>query len=1202
MLIQNLSLGGDNSGENTMNRSVAVLRACLLALVSVCALFAQRDLGTITGTVTDPQGGAVANARIVITEDATGLTYEAATDASGTYSRPLLKPGTYSVAVEAPGFRKAEQKGIEVNPGERAAANIALEIGNASQTVEVSAAAPLLQTESTVQGANLNSSEVTELPLGGQRTFAFLARLSPGVLPAEPGARDALGGGFSANGVRSTGENNFLLNGVDNNVNVIDFINQQSFVINPSVEAIGEMQILTNGYNAEYGRAAGGVVDVNLKSGTNAVHGVLFEILQNTDLDANRWENNLAGEPRDPFKQNQFGAAVGGPIIKNKLFIFGDYQGTRISTAGGTIQNLGYGGNYTIPTAAMLGGDFSGLLGQAIGTQNGQTIYQNEIFDPNSTTCVSACGTGNAVYTRTPFANNTIPTSLMDPASRKIAALYPSPNQPQNIINGNYPQNDYFITTPGTLGTDQGDGRVDYRLSEKDSIFGSISWSDTAKSSVVPFQGILDGGNFNGTGETDLGRNAQLGYTRVWSPTLISETRIGFSRLVTSRAQADAGTDAFKAAGIGGYDPTTSLNGGLPQISLGRYSEIGSEDWLPTKEYSNVWDFIQNVAITRGNHSFKVGAEVKPIKFPFFQVPYPHGEMNFARTETAFPSTLKDSGGTNGTFAADTGDEVASFLLGAIDNGQISTTNQISSTRQAYAAYVQDDWKVTPKLTLNLGVRYELWSPIGEQFSRQSNFDYNTLTLEIPSGPNQNAALPPNFNTAYTTTVNGTTVTYPALFPNVTVSRGKVDQYLIPWDKLDIGPRIGIAYNVREKTVVRMAYGIFYGGEENQGGNPNRGESAPFNESPQLDRPAGVGAFQPDPFFANGGATGGVSAGYPLDVFTTTPVSSLQFREVANDFRNPMVQKWNVAIQRELAGNMALEVGYQGNHSSHQLLQPDFNTCGNLATLNTSINCNSLRPYPDIGGISGTASFGVGNYNALTAKLEKRFSKGLQFITAYTYGHALADTGTTLSGSQGFYTKDPLNTISNYSSAAWDIRHNFTTGFTYELPFGRGKAYGSSMNKLVDGLFGGWQTNGILTLRTGNPYTIYASGCQGVWAGCGPDLVSGMNPNAAPAAGRTPSEWFNTAAVTAPAALTQGDLGLQTNYAPPTRTLDLSLFKDFRFTERFLMQFRAESFNLANTPQFNTPDSGLGDAKFGQVTSTQTGSERHIQFSLRLQF
>ncbi len=1028
------------------------------------------------------------------------------------------------------------------------------------------------------------------------------------MVPAENGARDSLGGGFSANGVRSTGENNFLLNGVDNNVNVIDFINQTAFVIGPSVEAIGDMQIITNGASAEYGRAAGGVVEVSLKSGTNEVHGVAFEILQNTVLDANRWENNLAGKPRNPFKQNQFGAAVGAPIIKNKLFIFGDYQGTRIRTAGGSIQNLGYGGFYTVPTQAMLNGDFSNLLGGPISPKGapGPVIYQNELFDPRTTTCPSGCVPGtltaiagaNPVYNRTPFVGNRIPVTAIDPASMRIASLYPAPNQ--TVLSNTYPQNDYYTVTPGALNTDQGDGRVDYRLNDNNSIFGTISWANTAKTSVQPFPGALDGGNFNGTSEQDLGRNGMLSWTHIFSPTLVNEARVGFTRLVTARTQANANSDEFKAVGIGGYDPTTTLNGGIPQISLGRYSQVGANDWLPTKEYNNEWDLIENLSWTKGNHGLKFGAEFRELHFPFFQVPYPHGEMNFARTETAYPSIHTDAGGTNGNYSADTGDELASFLLGSIDNGQISTTNFISSTKQAYAGYVQDTWKTTPKLTLTLGVRYELFSPIGEQFARQSNFVLQDATLYIPKGPNQDAPLPPNFNAP--ATING--IQFPALFPNVKVSRGQVGQYLIPWDKTDIGPRLGFAYNVLERTVVRGYFGMFYGGEENQGGNPNRGESAPFNLSPQLNRPGGVGSFEPDPFFAGGAATGGVSIGYPLNVFNGFPVSSLQFRSVATDFRNPLVQEWNLSVQHELPGQMVAQVGYQGNHQAHQLLQPDPNACPNVFTTNPSITCNALRPSPEVGSVSGTATFGVGNYNAMTASLQKRLSSGLQFQAAYTYGHALANSGTTLSGSGGLYNIDPLNYNRSYTNASWDIRHNFTTAANYEIPFGKGKQYGSSLNRAVQTLAGNWQMNGILSLRTGQPYTVYASGCQlesGAEAGCGPDLVAG-SPNAAPPGGRTPSEWFNIANFGPPAQLSQGNVGLQTNYGPPTRTLDFSLFKDFAFTERFALQFRAEATNLTNTSQLNNPDSGKQDSNFGRITSTQAGSERHMQFQLRLQF
>jgi hypothetical protein len=1155
----------------------------VLALTFTMAVFAQRDLGTITGTITDSQGGVVPAVKITITETATGLTYEVHSAADGTYIRPALKPGIYSVTAEAKGFRRVEQENVVIVGGDRIGVNLTLPVGDVTSAIEVSAQAPLLETESTTLGADLNARGMSDLPLGGQRTFSFLARLSPGVLEAEQGARDATGGGFSANGVRSNGQNNFLLNGVDNNVNVIDFLNQTAFVVGPSVEAIGEMTVLTNGYNAEYGRGAGGVVNVNLKSGTNDIHGTLFEILQNADLNANRWENNKSDTPRGPFRQNQFGAAAGGPIKKNRAFIFGDYQGTRIASSGGVIQNLGYGGNYTIPTSAMKQGNFQSLLGPAL---PGGGALQGQIFDPSSTATAP-----NGSLTRTPFPNNTIPLSRIDPVAAKLLALYPNTNQ--SIITGGFPANDYFVSTPGTQTTDQGDTRVDYRVTEKDTIYGTLSWANTEKANISPLPGALDGAPFQGVSEQDLSRNAMLSWTRVWSPAILSETRIGFTRLVTARTQGNSGTDEYKALGLGGYDPTTTLNGGLPQIQFcnssfqtqycgTNYSQIGANSWLPSKEYSNVWDFIENVSINHSSHAMKFGAEVRPIQFPFFQVPYPHGELYFGPQETAYPTLALGGSGQ-------TGDAMASFLLGDIDWGQMSTTNFISSTKQAYAFYGQDDWKVTPHLTLSLGLRYELFSPIGEKFSRQSNFDIQTMTLYIPKGPNQNSPLPPGFATT---------------FPNVNVSVGQVSQYLIPWDKLDFGPRIGIAYNWKEKWVFRLGYGIFYGGEENQGGNPNRGESVPFNESPNLQRPAtgaGSGEFDTNPYFSNG-----LQAGFPSNIFSLP--APVNFRDLATDFRNSLVHKWNVAVQRELPHQMALEVAYVGNHQAHSLLQPDQNNCPNDPTTDPTITCNTLRPKPYIGSLNGTASFGFGNYAGLTTKLEKRFSAGLQFIGSYTYGHALANAGTTLSGSVGYSEPDNTNFAKGYASAPWDIRHNFVANFVYDIPFGSGKRFGNNMNKVASSLLGNWQVNGILTLHTGNPFTLDGNGCVGVWSSCYPILLPGQNPNAAPAGGRSPDHWFNTAAVVpvsafpSPANITEGNLGLQSNWAPPTKTLDFSVFKDFPFTERWRAQFRFEGLNILNTPQFNYPDNNVQDKNFGVITSTLPGTERHIQFSLRLMF
>jgi hypothetical protein len=1196
-----------------MYRYFAGLRITLLALVCACAVFAQRDLATITGTVTDSSGGIIANAKVTLTEVATGQVYELVTNGSGEYTRPALKPSTYTVTVSAAGFKKATQKDIILGAGERIGVNIALTVGDIGQTVEVTANAPLLQTESTQVGAAINSKTLTDVPLGGQRNFAYLARLVPGVVPAENGARDANNGGFSANGVRSNGQNNFLLNGVDNNINTIDFLNQTAYAVGPSVEAIGEMSIITNGYNAEYGRAAGGVINVNLKSGTNQLHGSLFEILQNKELNANTWNSNLAGQKRAPLAQNQFGATLGGPILKNKLFMFGDYQGTRIATAGGTVGGLGRSGFLTLPTADMKNGNFSSLLGAVNNVPDAQgnvvPLQKGAIYDPKTTTFAAD---GLTALSRQPFTGNIIPPSRFDPAFAKILQAYPSTNQ--SIITGNIPTRDFYYVSSGGQVTDQGDGRVDYRLSDKDSLFGSMSWSNTSKTSGSPFPGPLDGADFNGAQEIDLSRNAQISYSRVWSPSFISETRVGFTRLVTSRGNANPSADLFTQFGIGGYNPTkaTAGNGGLPQFGISGYQQTGSNNWIPTKEYNNVWDFIQNVAINKGSHALKFGAEFRPIKFPFFQVPDPHGDVNYNPAQTAFP-----------TNNSQTGDAIASALLGHINDAQISTTNFISSQKTAWGFYAQDDWKVTPKLTLNLGLRYELWSPIDERFARQANFDLDSLTLFIPKGPNQDAALPPNFATAY---------------PTVKVLRGTVPSTLIPWDKFDIGPRIGAAYQVMPRTVLRVGYGIFYGGEENQGGSPNRGEGVPFNETVVLARGSTTSGFigVSDPncvgcnYFPNG-----LTGGFPTNVFTLP--APLSFRGVQKDFRNPLVHKWNFILQRELPGNMALELGVEGNHQAHQLILWNSDPCPNLGTNNTTtLSCDNTRLVRGpagsaiIGsGLSTTSTFGYGNYSAFSSKLEKRYSNGLQFMTSYVWAHALANSGTPLSGASGFGQPDPTDFSKGYASAAWDVRHNLTTAFNYDVPFGKGKKYFGNMNRATDFAVGNWHANGILSLRTGQPYGINGTGCVGNWGKCRPDvLTSGLNANAAPSGGRAPGSngyWFNPAPFlpayqnAAAGVYTGGNLGLLSNTGPPTRTMDFSVFKDFAFTERIKMQFRAEALNIANTPQFSTPDGNLGDAKiaagangttpaingngnFGRVLGANVGTERHVQFSLRLSF
>jgi hypothetical protein len=729
------------------------------------------------------------------------------------------------------------------------------------------------------------------------------------------------------------------------------------------------------------------------------------------------------------------------------------------------------------------------------------------------------------------------------------------------------------------------------------------------------FASALDRGSSLGF---DLTRNAQLSYTRVWTPTVLTESRVSFTRLQSFRYPLTSNTDELQAFGIGGFDYTNTQwrGGGLPTITFaqgtsgnssgGSYGSVGTGG--ASQEYNNVWDLVQNVAIARGTHALKTGFEFRSIANPFFQVQYAKGALFYSGYETAFPSAAAFSLGS--TVGNNTGDPLASALLGQIDNSAISTTNFISDHRVAYAAYVQDDWKFSSKLTINIGVRYELWSPIGEKWGDQANFDLQNQTLYIPTGRNQNLPLPPNFA---------------ASFPNVKVDRGNVSQYLVRWDKFDFGPRIGLAYKVTPKTVIRIGYGIFYGGEENQGGFPNRGEGIPFNETVVMTRTPGISSFIG---ISNPACTacnympGGLTGGFPLSPFTLN--AAVSFRGVQPDFDNPLVHKWNFIVQRELVRDLSLELGYEGNHAAHQVIMGNTDTFANIGTTNSAITSLTQQEIPaacptcaSVGSnLFMTTSNGWGNYAAASVKIEKRFSHGLQFLTAYTWSHALANAGTPLTGSVGLYAAgnslpppDDTNWASGYSSAAWDIRHSFTTGFNYELPFGKGRKFGGSMNHAMDMIVGNWHTNGIVSLRTGQPYTMTGTGCQGVWALCQPDIAPGYRANQAPNGGRTPNQYFDINQYVVAAPLTGGNLGLQAGTGPPTKTVDFSVFKDFPITERWKLQLRTEGYNIFNTPIYGLPDQSLADKKslggnglFGVITTSTVGSERHIQFALRLSF
>jgi hypothetical protein len=521
---------------------------------------------------------------------------------------------------------------------------------------------------------------------------------------------------------------------------------------------------------------------------------------------------------------------------------------------------------------------------------------------------------------------------------------------------------------------------------------------------------------------------------------------------------------------------------------------------------------------------------------------------------------------------ANTGDGFAGFLQGIPYAARITTSNMVSDRRLSFSGYVQDDWKVTPKLSLNLGVRYDLFSPIREIHGQQANFVPATLSLSIPAGDRQDAPLPPNF---------------PSF---ITVDRGHVSSYLYPWRKTNIGPRLGLAWQPAARTVIRASFGIFYGGEENESGLPNRGQNVPFNTDVVL--------MPPNPFTpADGLST--LASGFQSDVLTGP--SMVLLRSVQPDLLPAMSQKWSVAVQRDLGWNTSLDVSYIGGHGAHLLTVWDINQPRNVADPTAPTASRRLIPGID-DPIVNTSSFGRSNYDGLALKVEKHHSNGLDFLASYTWSHALSDIVPPMSMSPGQnIPRDVTNFGADYANASFDIRHRFVFSTLYELPFGAGRQFGKNWNKVTTALLGGWQVNGILTLQTGQPFTLNtrdaSCGCGGIVL---PDLAAGANPNAAPAGGRTVDHWFDPASFTAPAAGTYGNLGMQSNYGPGLANLDLSLFKTFAFAERYRLQVRAEADNFTNSPHFGFPNNTQGDPGFGQITSSW--GERRVNFALRLQF
>lgn len=1181
-----------------------------IGLLLVCVLAWQRgqgqvDQGGITGIITDPQQGVVPGATVSIVNQATNLTLTRKTNNSGAYTFAPIKIGKYTLTVKAPGFRTAVRTNIDVNVSETVGLNLTLQIGSVSDTVTVTST-PSIQTEDASTGQVFSSKVINDTPLNG-RNYVFIAQLTTGVAAPSQGFRQVAGAGdFTSNGNRVS-QNNFLLDGVDNNSNMQDFLNGATYAVRPPPDALEEFKVESSDYSAELGRGTGAAVNASIKSGTNNVHGSLWEYFSDDRLDARDYFNN---QGKTAYHQNQFGATLGGPILKNRLFFFADAQGTRISQFAPPIANR------NVPTDAMRNGDFTQFLDPNNTQGRGSIGLYLPGGNPTASAGVAEDPNGPKRYLTCNGVRNVICANQINPIAQSIFKLFPKPNQggPNQVF-----QNYTVPATSITNDTTQYDVRLDYNPSSKDQMFARYSYSNNPVNYASPFGPILDGGGFGSDGQiSDYGKSGVVSETHFFSPTLSNEFRVGFNWLFAAYLQPSSETNLAAKYGLGGIPSGPNL-GGFPQIGFGSGSNgIGVDNYLPSSERQNVLQIIDNVMKVWGRHTVKVGVNFQHIRFYLLQPPSGIGSMNFSGRYTSDP----------GLIGAVTGSGYADFLMDQMTSSNINTITPVTNLRWYYASFLQDDWAVTPKLTLNLGLRWEYAQPQSVLHDAQANFIGNyanfnqgTGTYLIPESQK---------NTAFS---QKQLSLFAADHINIQYTSNK---YLVKPQRFNFAPRVGFAYMVDPATVVRAGGGFFYGGLENIGGGLNLGNNAPFYVN---------ASFYPTPDVCDNiqGTVTCPTNGQTLETgfsdFLSAPssVNNSIGTIYANDqnMKTAYTVSYNLTVQHSISNTMSFSIGYQGNQSRH--LRESYNANTYQGALPNGVNGQDYQAFHDF-GIVNVASSGIGRYDSLQTKLEKRYSNGLYFLAGYTWAHCRDDAFGPIGQSQygGYRNPTFLGFNYDYGSCTQDVRNRFTLSPQYELPFGKGKRFlnhGGFINTAV----GNWKTSAIFQAQTGDPVFLTSTNQGSSYPiRVGDPFAPGGTPNPITQPNfqcatqtRTLQQWFNPCAfINPPQAILNngvdepgsnqidashagtipfGPRGRQAIYGPGFNRLDLSLFKSFAIPFReSSLQFRADAFNVLNHPSFSNPGSGLGGSNSQSITSTRFSSlipdARVIQLSMRLAF
>lgn len=1156
-------------------RSALVIRAAkvafLMLALALCTvrLSAQQQTAELTGTISDTTGAAVPGALVTIANPAHGIKVTVSSDAEGRYVVPLLLPSQgYSITVSAPNFKTTTREGITLVISQVAQVNIALPIGNATQTVTVNGAPPLLDTQTSSIGQVISARTISSLPLNGRSAFR-LVQLTPGVafnraaygIFGDVPTNTTFDTDFSINGGRSQ-SNEVLIDGVPATAG---YFNQATTI--PSVDDTEEFNVMSSSLPAEYGRFGGGVLNVTTKAGTNDLHGTVFEFLRNSALDANEYFNKSKGLSVPPFKMNQFGLAVGGPVWlpkvyngHNKTFFFVGYQGTR------RIQGTTF--ITTVPTDAERHGDFSAA--------------NEKIFNPFSTRPNPA---QRGQYIRDEFPNNIIPATLLDPVAQKLISYYPEPNAPGAT-------NNFISDAPLTVDQNEGSVRIDQNVNRIYRLFGRYGWMRTAQTQPNNYGNVASPGA-GAVGTTYLNNYSfSLNNTFTFTPNLLLQVNYGFARWFQKRQTLSYG---FNNATLGFPQSLVSQIQipMFPTITMVGYGNMSGQSFLDNGNDSH--SLLSSLTWIHGRHTFTFGTDIRLHRINFFNALSTAGTYNFTKAQTQGPNPT----------TAGAGDSVASLLLGVGASGSIPISSGNRLWDWYYAGYAQDDYKASSKLTLNVGLRYETESPYKDAHNELNYFDPKV------SSPAANPEFP--------------NLTGGLVFAGVNGSSTNVYR----WNKLQLDPRVGFAYSFNDSTVVRGGFGVVYAPLEVTtsavGFAPNAGFSSTtswdtsnnggLNPTNLLSNPYPQGLVQP----VGSSAGAGTQLGQGFSVWEKNP-------------QTPRLEQWNLGIQRQLPSSILLDLAYIGTRSTHLTAPFDLDQLDpKYLSLGTGLNAQVTNPFQafvSIGALAGpkvaqrqlllpypqftnvtveNSTWGSSNYQAFQLKVNKRTNHGVSFLVAYTFSKWISnvdDAEAPIGPSNNASVQNYYDLGAERSLSDLDMPQSLVVSAVANLPFGQGHLFLGQSRGLANRLVSGWSANAILTDHSGVPL-IFTAPVAGL--GSRPNIVPGVNPRLSSSRSTADKvhEWFNTAAFVIPPAYTLGDAP-RTDGAvrgPGINNFDASLLKNTQLFSRLGAEFRAEVFNLTNTPHFANPVTAVNSPTYGQVSaSVLSPPAREYQFSLKLLF